>query len=278
MGRFGKIRKYWFVYSFVSAVLLPILVFSLIRVSLELRGVKAERKKDLLRISRLEKEIGSVRDELSKVKRFDLKLRIIANLTEKGQPMGGILPPKSYGFPVGKHEELAYLHMKLDQLEDVVSGLRKETQREEKSLSELFDLYRKKLTIIAYTPSIRPTAGYISSGFGWRVSPFTGMREFHKGIDVVARPGTPVVATADGVVIFAGRFGGYGNTVIISHRNGFRTLYAHLRKIVVKRGQRVRRGQVIGTVGSTGLSTGPHLHYEVRYRGKALNPRNYILD
>ncbi|MEO0195675.1 MAG: peptidoglycan DD-metalloendopeptidase family protein [candidate division WOR-3 bacterium] len=127
-------------------------------------------------------------------------------------------------------------------------------------------------------PSIPPIKGVFSSGFGIRKDPFTGGIEFHKGIDISAPTGTPIVATADGVVEYAGwNSEGYGNQVVIDHENGIKTRYAHMFKVLVKEGQRVKRGQVIGLVGSTGKSVAPHVHYEVYLNGKPVNPTRYIL-
>ncbi len=112
----------------------------------------------------------------------------------------------------------------------------------------------------------------ISSGFGWRRHPITGRREFHRGIDIAAPIGTPVRAATYGKVIFAGWYKNYGKLIILKHSGGYTTRYGHLWKIRVKFGQRVREGQVIGYVGNTGLSTGPHLHFEVRRYGGAINP------
>jgi murein DD-endopeptidase MepM/ murein hydrolase activator NlpD len=127
-------------------------------------------------------------------------------------------------------------------------------------------------------PSIPPVRGVFSSGFGIRRDPFTGGLEFHKGIDLSAPAGTPVVATADGRVEKAEwNSGGYGNVVVINHGRGIKTLYAHLSKILVREGQKVRRGQIIGLVGSTGKSVAPHVHYEVEVNGEAVNPIRYIL-
>ena len=116
----------------------------------------------------------------------------------------------------------------------------------------------------------------ISSRFGHRRDPFTGRRALHGGLDYAARRGTPVRATASGRVIRAGRQGGYGKLVEIDHGGGITTRYAHLHRIHVKKGQRVGRGKRIGKVGSTGRSTGPHLHYEVRRRGRVLDPMTYV--
>jgi murein DD-endopeptidase MepM/ murein hydrolase activator NlpD len=139
------------------------------------------------------------------------------------------------------------------------------------------DLHDKK-KILNHTPSIRPTEGYISRGFGIRMDPFTGRRQPHLGIDLAADIGTPVYAPADGRVSFVGRVPGSGKMIRINHLFGYTTVYAHLSQVKVKRGEHVKRGDVIATVGNTGYSTGPHLHYEVRFRGKAKNPLNYILS
>ena len=122
------------------------------------------------------------------------------------------------------------------------------------------------------TPSIWPTAGYVSSPYGLRF----GGTEFHQGIDIAAEMGTPIVAAADGVVTAAGWNGGYGNMVDIDHGNGVVTRYGHASAVAVSVGQQVRRGEVIAYVGSTGRSTGPHVHYEVRVDGQPVNPAGYL--
>ncbi len=119
---------------------------------------------------------------------------------------------------------------------------------------------------------IKPVKGDVSSPFGWRIDPFTGKRAYHKGVDFRAPLGTPVRSAERGKVIFAGKKGGYGNLIIVEHRGGFRTYYAHLQEIDVKEGEDVERGQMIGKVGSTGRSTGPHLHFEVRRGDRVYNP------
>ncbi|MCG8420430.1 MAG: M23 family metallopeptidase [Proteobacteria bacterium] len=119
---------------------------------------------------------------------------------------------------------------------------------------------------------IQPIAGAQSSGYGYRRHPISGRRKFHRGVDFRARRGTPVRAAGSGVVVVAKRRGGYGKLVIISHGKGVETRYAHLHRIGVKKGEVVAAGEVIGAVGSTGRSTGPHLHFEVRRSGKAVDP------
>lgn len=132
--------------------------------------------------------------------------------------------------------------------------------------------------LLASTPTIAPVLGLITDGFGRRKDPFTGRLAFHRGLDVSARRGTPIEAPADGIVVFAGRNGGLGRTVRISHDFGFTTVYGHLDKISVELGAEVHRGQEIGLLGNSGRSTGPHLHYEVHVDGVSKNPLYYILD
>ncbi len=132
------------------------------------------------------------------------------------------------------------------------------------------------LSTIRSIPMGYPVYGRITSHLGWRKNPFGRGYEFHSGIDIEAPYGSKVVATADGVVEMVGHYGDYGRAVLIKHPSGYMTLYAHLSEILVKVGQEVKAGEVIGKVGSTGRSTGPHLHYEVQYEGKLKNPMEYL--
>lgn len=131
---------------------------------------------------------------------------------------------------------------------------------------------------LASTPSRRPAPGYVSSTYGMRIDPFTGLPQLHAGIDFAANIGAPVTATADGVVTVAGPFGALGNTVQIDHGHGLTTLFAHMSRVDVRTGDQVRRGDRVGAVGNTGRSTGPHLHYEVRLNGIPQDPSRFILD
>lgn len=143
-----------------------------------------------------------------------------------------------------------------------------------KSLLSMLEFQKK---VIAHTPAIWPVKGWISSQFGFRKSPFTGKREFHKGLDIANRKGSPVIAPANGTVIFVGRKGSLGNVVIIDHGFGTVTRYAHLDKMLCQKGDKVRRSDTIGRVGNTGRSTGPHLHYEVHLSGVPVNPTKYLM-
>lgn len=159
-----------------------------------------------------------------------------------------------------------------------LTALRVRTEALELSFARIDAAWNERVKLLASTPSLLPVAGYFGDGYGWRSDPFTGEREFHRGLDIVAPHGEPVRAAADGVVVQAGRTVGYGWMVHISHGYGLGTRYGHLSAVLVRPGQRVRKGDVIGRVGSTGRSSGPHLHYEV-YRGASpVNPRAYLSD
>jgi len=145
-------------------------------------------------------------------------------------------------------------------------------------LGTSLSLLRRDLEgLIASIPSEWPTKGWLSSRFGRRRSPWTKKMEFHNGLDIANRRGTPVYASGNGVVKFAGQSNGTGKSVVINHGQGITTLYGHLSKIHVKKGERVKKNQKIANVGSTGKSTNPHLHYEVRISGTPIDPRRHLL-
>jgi hypothetical protein len=149
---------------------------------------------------------------------------------------------------------------------------------ERERYQEVFDLLTKKRDRLDHTPSIMPTRGYFSRGFGHKDDPFTGFKQFHSGLDIANKRGTPVFATADGKVVSVRVNGGMGKMIAIDHGYGLKTRYAHLDKYNIKVGQRVKRGDLIGYMGNTGYSTGPHLHYEVLRNGKSVNPYKYIIN
>lgn len=148
------------------------------------------------------------------------------------------------------------------------------------SFNELVDLAHQQEDRLKHAPAIQPIrhedVKRIASMYGWRIDPMTGRRTYHDGIDLSANRGVPVFAPGNAVVTFTGWKQGYGKVIELDHGYGYVTLYAHLHKIEVKKGQRVTRGERIGQVGSTGKSTGAHLHYEVKYRGHNIDPINYF--
>jgi hypothetical protein len=175
-------------------------------------------------------------------------------------------------------ELMAAVNTKIDKVKlklDTYSG----------SLTDVIDLAKAKGEMLACIPSIKPVrsdklARSVNglSGFGYRIHPIYKVRKMHSGIDFTAPRGTPIQATGNGTIVKAGRGSGYGNRVVIDHGYGYETLYAHMNRIDVKVGQKVTRGEVIGLVGSTGASTAPHCHYEVKVKGKKVNPIQFVLD
>ncbi|KDN54873.1 M23 family metallopeptidase [Flavobacterium seoulense] len=161
-----------------------------------------------------------------------------------------------------------------------VDILTKELAIQSKSLDYILKLAKEKNKLLAAIPAIQPVRNenlkHMASGFGYRTDPFTKVRKMHEGMDFTAKTGTPVFATGDGVIKQADdRASGYGNHIVIRHGYGYETLYAHLSKYNCKVGQRIKRGDIIGYVGSTGRSEAPHLHYEVHKDGRVVNPLNF---
>lgn len=154
----------------------------------------------------------------------------------------------------------------------------KETQLKEQSVIELWESLSERLSLLNSTPNIKPARGWITSRFGYRLNPFTNKMQLHAGLDIAAAPGSPVYAPADGVVIFASYDETYGKLVSVDHGYGVTTRFAHNSQIYVRVGQKVSKYDVISSVGNTGRSTGPHLHYEVRVNGIPVDPINFILD
>lgn len=238
---------------------------------------KTVRKQKVQLIS-LSKKLGVLENDLSKIKKLDSKLRVMANLESNqaflSNSLGGPeIEDISEAFLSSHRQELLArkMHNFLDELST-------DAKLEEMRQRELMDHLKNKKQVLASTPSIWPTQGWISSDFGYRDSPFTGRREFHKGLDISGPSGTPIYAPANAEVVFCGKDGGYGICVVLDHGHGLKTRYGHLSRYSVEPGQQVERGQLLGYIGNTGRSTGPHLHYEVRNNGVPVNPMRYILN
>ena len=163
------------------------------------------------------------------------------------------------------------MHHSLDNLNTEIS-----VQIQDKA--ELHKFLQEQKSMLACTPSIWPVKGWVSSDFGYRKSPFTNLKEFHKGLDISARMKKPIIAPADGVVSTVGTSHNFGRYIHINHKYGLKTVYGHLAQSLVKKGQYVKRGQKIALLGNTGRTTGPHLHYEVHLNQVAMNPLRYILN
>lgn len=169
------------------------------------------------------------------------------------------------------------MSLKIASIETDFASLTEKIALQKKNIADSLDPIKNQLAYLMAKPSIKPVTASITAGFGYRKNPFTSRgSEFHKGVDFAASHGQTVSATGDGIVIFSGWNAGYGRMVIISHGYGLSTLYAHNSKLLVNQGDKVKKGQAISKVGSTGRSTGTHLHYEVKLNGKNVNPANYF--
>jgi len=266
----------------------------------ELASLRKETVAQRVQVAAFEKKMGEVDGRLAKISELERKVRIIANLpgsvasggdevtaiepeVEPGgqggddEPYPNVAPTRRNSrLPVipadaGVPERVALLDKSADYLGAIADG-------QGDSLESLVKSLEGKRVKLAASPSIWPSRGWLTSTYGNRVSPFTNRKQFHAGIDIAGAPGTDVVAPADGRVVFVGPNGPLGNCLWIDHGYGVRTVYGHNQAIYVKVGQQVVRGQRIAAVGSSGRSTGPHLHYAVEVNGKTRNPLDYIFD
>ncbi len=233
--------------------------------------VKAQR--------RVATRLETLAQEVTRLRTFDHQIRRLAGMEEVQNLMamgGGTL---ELGKALAAGEQAEYEQL-VERLYQDLQRLEREVALRAESLEAVTTYLTQQKNRLAATPSIWPTQdeGYVSSSYGHRASPFTGRRQTHTGIDIAAPRGTSILAAADGVVTFSGRMAGYGRVIVVTHGFGFKTFYGHNQKNKVRKGERVKRGQVIGTVGNSGYSTGSHLHYEVLVKDRTINPLKYIVD
>ena len=278
----------------------------------ELLGFRSEAGEQRVQIEGFQKTLTALQQEVVRVRELERKVRIIANLpgaaatggvqvTERAVPTHGrdpsdqtLLRPAGVPLvpPVEKVEEAAGPlsqsspadEPSLDGRERLTAlglnavDLTDQADSQVGSLGDLLGELEEKHNRLVSMPSVWPTRGWLTSRFGKRISPFTGRAHKHSGIDIAAETGTPVVAPGHGRVSFVGRKGPLGQSVVLDHGYGVRTVYGHNSAIHVKIGEEVERGQLLASIGSTGRSTGPHLHYTVEVNGKARDPLDYIFD
>lgn len=221
----------------------------------------------------LAEKIGALSQDLERVRKFDSKLRLMMNMDKEPTDIGDEPGDFSRTYLPLHRQQLASRKM-----QDFLDKLSESTRLEEVRQQDLLRALRANKNVLPTLPTIWPITGFISSSFGGRMSPFGHGSQFHRGLDIAARIGTPIVAAGDGTVILAGQDGAYGISVEVNHGSGVVTKYAHMQRTAVSDGEWVRRGQILGYVGMTGRTTGPHLHYEVRLNGAPVNPMRYILD
>jgi murein DD-endopeptidase MepM/ murein hydrolase activator NlpD len=245
----------------------------------ELGQIQSQRKQ----IQEFANEINTLKTHLLALSDFEQKIRIIANIEKTDESnnifgVGGSVPEDlDARLPLmEKHNSL------MRDMHDQIDELNRASIQQSTEFESLLKSLEDQQNLLASTPAIRPISGaeksWITSKFGFRVSPFTGQREFHQGFDISTRSGTPIMATADGVVTFVGAKGLLGKTVVIDHGHGLVTRYGHVQKFLKKRGEKVKRWEPVALVGNTGRSTGPHVHYEVHLNGIPVNPEKYILN
>ena len=224
--------------------------------------------------------LEELKAQVAKLQSFNERIRAMANLKKPAQQeeIFGVGGREGTASGPGIRMSTSAVERRLQFLQRDLDRLSAESEAERQMQRHLAAFLNERRSILAATPSIWPVRGWVTSGYGRRISPFSKTAQFHAGMDISTRRGTPIVASAPGVVTFTGREGGFGRMVAINHGHGIVTRYAHLDKIKVKSGQKVERGQVIATVGNTGRSTGPHLHYEVLLSGVPTNPMYYILN
>lgn len=270
----------------------------------ELDGLRQETAARRAQVADFQSKLEGVDQKLSQLQEFERKIRIIANLPGSAASGGADVTaapagdadatPEGEGgpedpFPVDMGSfpsqrrvpappQEGDLGKQVSLLRDAAETLGVVAEGQTASLADLVKALEGKHEHLASSPSIWPARGWLTSRYGYRVSPFTGKPQFHAGLDIAGARGTEVIAPARGRVVFVGKRGPLGNSVVIDHGHGIRTQYGHNDDLRVQLGQRVERGDVIALLGSTGRSTGPHLHYVVEVNGKTKDPLDYIFD
>lgn len=302
--------------SFITAVVVIIFAaglvdyFGLLLQAMENKRLKVENAQLIKQFQVVESKVNALENSLERVKTFTTKLKLITNvdaedritkLTMGSKPAANQqieeyepMEQRAGGEEIAKQDqiftdakplndqagELAEEKSEQDYASLVVriDKAVKETQLKEQSVIDLWESLSERQSLLNSTPNMKPAKGWITSRFGYRVSPFSGKTALHAGLDIAAAPGSPVYAPADGVVVYASYDESYGKLITLDYGYGVTTRFGHLSQIYVQAGQRVSKWDVVGAVGNTGRSTGPHLHYEVRINGTAVDPINYILD
>lgn len=246
-----------------------------------IQALQSQNQRQEAQINAFARGLAGLKDQLVAVKEYNEKLKSMSNLagkTAKSEAFLGVGGPE--GAVTGQGVRLASTkrEREIGNLQRELEQVAAEGESQLALQKELAKFLNERRSILAATPSMWPVRGWVTSGFGNRISPWTKQRQFHAGIDISTRLGTPVAAPADGVVTFADMEGAYGRMLVVNHGYGLVTRYGHLNAFKVKVGQKVKRGQVIGQVGNSGRSTGSHLHYEILVSGVPANPRHYLTN
>jgi murein DD-endopeptidase MepM/ murein hydrolase activator NlpD len=228
------------------------------------------------KFSQLNEKYLSLLSELEQLRSTNKSLRIAANLPPVSS---GVAKLGTGGRTFGSIAEIMTRDGNIRNILDNVEGIIKKFEFEKSNLSEIQSAFASNQDFYNSLPAIKPCTGEVGSkGFGMRYHPILHYTRMHEGIDITTDIGTPVRSTADGQILFTGVKGGYGIVLEVNHGNGYQTVYGHLSSYCVREGQQVKRGEVIAYTGNTGLSTGPHLHYEVSLNGTKVDPENFFFD
>ena len=306
-----RLRRAWFKQGAVAAVILAgaLSLASVDYVRLrsdatDVERMRADSKRQSAELEALKGQLGGITQQFEELRELERKVRVIANLPEAPREthipnsagQGGaedtdgidnrLLPVEGDAAPDAQPAEAEAaepgakegLRSAIDRIELRARKLSSQLPERRASLEALVAGLEDHREQLAATPSIWPASGFVTSGYGYRTSPFTNRRQFHAGIDIAADYGTTIIAPASGRVVYAGRKGAFGLVVEIDHGFGIRTLYGHTEAVLVHAGQRVQRGTKIARVGSSGRSTGPHVHYQVKVAGRTANPSDYIFE
>jgi murein DD-endopeptidase MepM/ murein hydrolase activator NlpD len=273
----------------------------------DIERMRAENVRHREELKELAGRVGGIAQEFEQLRELERKVRVIANLpastpearipnnagqggaedTDAADDVAPVAPlepaedsAEDSAEPVSADAQGpdAELRAAIERIEKRARKMASLLPDQRASLTELVGGLEGRREQLASTPSIWPANGWVTSGYGTRISPFTGRPQFHAGIDIAADFGTPIIAPASGRVVLAGRKGAFGRVVEIDHGFGIRTLYGHTDEVFVRAGQRVERGTRIASVGSSGRSTGPHVHYQVKVGGRTVNPGDYIFE
>ncbi|MEE8540444.1 MAG: M23 family metallopeptidase [Desulfobacterales bacterium] len=245
------------------------------RISDQFEEIKFQHKQ----VRKFADAINTLKSKLVDLNSFEKKIRVIAGIGEQADQKGLFGIGGSIPEDLSAHVDLTKKDSGLiREMNSQVDQLKQASDNQKVDFETVLGILKNQVNLLAHMPSIRPTRGYTTSRFGWRKSPFTGLREFHKGLDIATRFKTSIVATAAGKITFVGRKGLLGKVLIIDHGYGMVTRYGHLHKALKKRGEKVKRGDVIALVGKTGRVTGSHVHYEVLLNGIQINPAKHILN
>ena len=243
-----------------------------------LKEFKANYSSVVSNIDKIQSRLKELDQQILDIEEKDKALRTYAGMPEVDKDIrklgiGGVTlnkPNVLDNLAPAVSKEISQLHLDIEKLSRQVNF-------ELVSYEKIYDRVKGDIDRIRHIPSIRPVSGgFLNSSFGYRQDPIDDIRRFHQGQDITVPTGTPIFAPADGVVKRAYYIGGFGNHIKLKHSSGYSTTYAHLSKIFVRHGQKIKRGDIIGETGNTGRSTAPHLHYEVHYRGTPKNPLDYF--